>query len=435
VVEGATNEPGDAGANRRRRGRVPLLAAVGPGVLLAATGVGAGDLATAGIAGSRLGVAVAWAVVVGAMLKFVLTEGLTRWQLATGTTLLEGASARFGRWFRAAFLCYLLPWSFFTGGALINASGTALNAILPLDAGDPAVGRTVYGVAQSLIGVGLVLAGGFRLFERVMMATVGLMFAGVLVTAVMSGPDPGALAAGLATPRIPEGGLTWTVALLGGVGGTVTVLCYGYWIREHGREDAGTLRACRVDLFVGYTVTALFGVAMLVIASGMGEVSGKGSGLLVSLAGRLGETLGPVGRWAFLLGAWAAIASSLLGVWQAVPYLFADFVRMGRGPAGRGPAGRRPSDPGLPLTRSRAYRVFLVAIAVVPMPMLFIPFASAQKYYAVFGATFIPMLAALLLVMNGRRAWVGAHRNRAWSVIGLASALVLFGWFAWQRLS
>jgi phospholipid/cholesterol/gamma-HCH transport system permease protein len=59
------------------------------------------------------------------------------------------------------------------------------------------------------------------------MATVGLMFAGVLVTAVMSGPDPGALAAGLATPRIPEGGLTWTVALLGGVGAAVVGLWGG----------------------------------------------------------------------------------------------------------------------------------------------------------------------------------------------------------------
>lgn len=34
-----------------------------PGLLIAATGVGAGDLATAGFAGSQLGVLILWAVV------------------------------------------------------------------------------------------------------------------------------------------------------------------------------------------------------------------------------------------------------------------------------------------------------------------------------------------------------------------------------------
>ena len=51
-----------------------LLQRVGPGLLIAATGVGAGDLATAGFAGARLGVIVLWAIVFGAAMKFVLNE-------------------------------------------------------------------------------------------------------------------------------------------------------------------------------------------------------------------------------------------------------------------------------------------------------------------------------------------------------------------------
>ena len=42
--------------------RPGLLSIILPGFLLAATGVGAGDLATASFAGSHLGVAVLWAV-------------------------------------------------------------------------------------------------------------------------------------------------------------------------------------------------------------------------------------------------------------------------------------------------------------------------------------------------------------------------------------
>ncbi|MBC8146017.1 MAG: iron transporter, partial [bacterium] len=41
----------------------------GPGILIAATGVGAGDLITASLAGSDVGLVVVWAVVLGALLK------------------------------------------------------------------------------------------------------------------------------------------------------------------------------------------------------------------------------------------------------------------------------------------------------------------------------------------------------------------------------
>src|SRR5690606_30533990 len=97
--------------------RASLLAIIGPGLLLAATGVGSGDLATASIVGGMLGVGVLWAVLVGAFLKFVVTEGLARWQLASGETLLEGMVRRLGPIVVWLFLPYLLLWSFFVGSA------------------------------------------------------------------------------------------------------------------------------------------------------------------------------------------------------------------------------------------------------------------------------------------------------------------------------
>lgn len=56
-----------------------LLLIIGPGILVAATGVGAGDLATGAFTGNKLGLAVLWAVVAGAGMKFVLNEGLAGW--------------------------------------------------------------------------------------------------------------------------------------------------------------------------------------------------------------------------------------------------------------------------------------------------------------------------------------------------------------------
>ena len=74
--------------SRTEGARPRLLSLIGPGILIAATRVGAGDLATASFAGSQLGTAILWAAVIGAFLKFVLNEGLARWQLATGSTVL-----------------------------------------------------------------------------------------------------------------------------------------------------------------------------------------------------------------------------------------------------------------------------------------------------------------------------------------------------------
>jgi len=115
-----------------RRKQTSLFALLGPGLLLAATGVGGGDLATASFVGDMLGTAVLWAAVVAAFLKFVVTEGLARWQLATGETLLEGVMHRIGPVVIWLFLPYLLLWSFFVGSAQMSANGATLHALLPV---------------------------------------------------------------------------------------------------------------------------------------------------------------------------------------------------------------------------------------------------------------------------------------------------------------
>jgi len=418
-------------ASTNDRPAVRLLALIGPGLLVAATGVGAGDLATAAFTASRLGVAVLWAVLLGAFLKFLVNEGLARWQLATGETLLEGAVRRLGRPVRWVFGAYFVLWSFFVGSALMSACGVALHAILPVL--PETTGKSVFGIASSLVGLALVLAGGFSLFERVMRACIAVMFATVVLTAALVCEDWGAVARGALVPVIPDasaGGVGWTVALMGGVGGTLTVLCYGYWIREKGRAGLGDLATCRIDLATAYVVTALFGMAMVVIGSTI-EVEGRGAGLVVKLADRLAEPLGSAGRWAFLLGAFGAIFSSLLGVWQAVPYIFADYWRL----VSRDPHSGDDGPGGAIDTRSAPYRACLLAIATVPMLGLFFSFREIQKAYSIFGALFMPLLAVTLLLLNGRADWVGHRfRNRPTTTALLAATVVLFLWFGYLEV-
>ena len=66
------------------------LSDIGPGLLLAATGIGVGDMVSSTIAGAEYGLTLVWALAAGVVLKFAITEGAARWQLGTGTTLIEG---------------------------------------------------------------------------------------------------------------------------------------------------------------------------------------------------------------------------------------------------------------------------------------------------------------------------------------------------------
>jgi Mn2+/Fe2+ NRAMP family transporter len=400
--------------------KLNLLSIVGPGMLVAATGVGAGDLAAATFSGAKLGVAILWAVLLGAFFKFVLNEGLTRWQLATGNTLLEGIVIYLGRPVRYGFLVYLLAWSFMVAASLMSACGVAAQAILPISE-DPVTGKIIYGILLSLIGVVLVRVGGYSLFEKVMSLCIGLMFVTVLTTAILLRPSWGQLMSGVLLPSIPQidgEGLAWTIALMGGVGGTVTVLCYGYWIREEERFSADDLRVCRIDLGIAYVMTALFGLAMVTIGSTV-QIEGSGATLVIQLADRLVEQLGLIGKWAFLLGAFGAVFSSLLGVWQSVPYLFADLWGM----LGEGqPSSRRSID-----TRSKPYRWYLYAMATLPMIGLWVGFANMQKFNAIWGALFMPMLAMTLLILNGRARWVGeGYKNRPFTSAVLVMILLFF---------
>ena len=399
------------------------LAAIGPGLLLAATGVGGGDMATGTFVGSLLGTAILWAVVVGAFLKFVVTEGVARWQLATGNTFLEGLVRTLGPGVIWVFLPYLLLWTLFVGSAQMSACGVALHALLPYF-DDPDRGKIIFGIVCSLVGIGLVLKGGYRLFEAIMRVCISIMFVTVVITAAFLWPGTGAVLQGLLVPTIPDFGglgLTWTVALIGGVGGTLTVMCYGYWMREDGRTGPEDLWICRLDLGAGYLMTAVFGVAMVIVGSTV-EIEGQGTTMLVTLAERLEEPLGVWGKWLFLIGAFGTVFSSLLGVWQSVPYLFADCWRLTRARIEPGVAPAVNTS-GLP------YRAYLLTIGTIPMIGLFWGFQTVQKLYTVTGAMFFPFLALALLLWNGRADRIGAEfRNRPATTAALASVLLFFSW-------
>jgi Mn2+/Fe2+ NRAMP family transporter len=64
--------------------------AIGPGLIIAAAGVGVGDLVSSLVAGTRFETVLIWAIVIGAIIKFTLVEGMGRRYMATGQSYNGG---------------------------------------------------------------------------------------------------------------------------------------------------------------------------------------------------------------------------------------------------------------------------------------------------------------------------------------------------------
>jgi Mn2+/Fe2+ NRAMP family transporter len=385
-----------------------------PGLLMAMTGVGVGDLATAGFTGAQLGTSVLWAILLGGIFKVILTEGIARWQLATQTSIIQGGIQYLRIPFIIFMLVYFVPWCWFVGGALINAAGVAGKEVMFLLGLD--VSKAQAGIFHSFLALILLLIGRQAIFNRLMSVLAVVLFVTVMLCVVMVPVSPQAVLSGLFIPSIPSqpGALSWTIALMGGVGGTLTVVCYGYWLANSERSGLAGLKTSRLDIAISYSFTCLFGIAMVIIGS-VAVQEGKGLNLLLSISEYFSQSIHPGMGGLFLVGAWAAIFSSLLGVWQAVPLIFADAFHSLKG---------QPKLLSV-LPSTTAYKAWLVALALVPILSLVMSFKEIQKLYSVVGALFMPILALTLLWLNNKYV-SGTFKNTVWLNGALVTVLGFF---------
>ncbi len=359
---------------------------VGPGLVVAGTGVGAGDLVATLTAGSKFGYALLWAVILGTLFKIALVEGAGRFTLATGRTIFQGWQT-LGRWTGWYFGPYIVIWGIVYGATAMSSSALPLVALFP-DGPD----LKVWAIAMGLIGFALVWLGRYGLVEKLMAVFVGIMFTTVVGAALRATPNLPDMLGGL-VPRIPDGGLVNTLAVAGGVGGTITLAAYGYWLREKGWTTPGWMRVMRIDNSMAYVMTGIFVVAMLIVGAELLYSSsiavGTGDTALIGLSDVLDDRYGEVFGKLFLFGFWASSFSSLLGVWHGVSLMFADYLGTSR--------GLEKDDPRMH-SGGAYYRGYVLWLTFPSMALLFLdePVAIILAY-GVLGSIFMPFLALTLL--------------------------------------
>lgn len=396
------------------------LGQIGPGFVAAATGVGVGDLAASLVAGAEYGMVLLWAVVVGAVVKLAMAEGVGRYHLGAETTLLRGWRT-LGSWTQWYFGIYVVVWGFVYGAAVMSTTALALRALIP------GVPFEVWAVGSGLLGFVLVWFGRYRVLEKIMTALVGVMFVTVVGTAVLVAPDIPAMFNGL-VPRVPEGSFVYILGLIGGVGGTITMAAYGYWIREKGWRTREWLSVMHIDVWVAYVLTGIFVIAMVIVAADVLFQAGltvEGEEGLLTLGDQLEQRFGTWAEIMFLVGFWATSFTSLLGVWNGVSLFFTDWVHTLR---------NEPERQGS-YERSPWFRAYLAWLTFPPMLLLFLgqPIAIVITY-TVLGAVFMPFLAGTLLALLNSKRFPREFRSGWLSNAVLVLALVLFVWLCVQEI-
>ncbi|MFK4071248.1 Nramp family divalent metal transporter [Streptomyces sp. NPDC029674] len=379
---------------------------IGPGIVVAATGVGAGDLVATLIAGSNFGYTLLWAAVLGCVVKISLAEAAGRWHLSTGRTLFDGW-ASLGRWTTWFFVVYVVIWGYVYGAAAMSSSGLPLQALFP-----DVMELKWWAILTGLVGLVFVWFNKYAVFEKVMTVLVGIMFVVTVYLAIRVTPHLGDAFAGL-LPVLPDekDSILNTLGLIGGVGGTITLAAYGYWVNAKGWTNTGWMKVMRLDNRVAYITTGIFVVSMLFVGAELlhsaNVAIASGDKGLVQLSDILEKEYGTATAKLFLIGFFATSFTSLIGVWHGVSLMFADFVERYRkqrvGAETQARTGEEVASGSH--EKSVPFRAYLLWLTFPPMILLF----QGQPFrliiiYGVLGAAFMPFLALTLVwLLNSSR--------------------------------
>lgn len=399
-----------------RRGRLALL---GPGLVLAAASVGAGDMVTSLAGAAGYGMALLWAILIGVFLKFTLTEAVGRLYLATGQTVIASLRS-VGRWLPAAFFVFVLVIGLLYGAALSSVASLALSTLFP------ALPLRPLAIAIALVSAAIVYVGRYALFERVMSVFMLAKFLGMVALAVATLATiddlPGLVSS--MRPRLPAGDVVTVLALIGGVGGTAGIASYSYWVREKGWQHRSWLPVMRADSAVSYAITFLFVLCTTIVGTGLLYGTGNtisGNDGLAALADPLGADLGSAARVLFLATFFFVTLSALVGGFNGLSYLLADSLRTMRG------IPETDAEPHM-AQNSWPFRAFVVYCAASSIAVTFMgkPVALVLTY-AAFGSLILPLLSGALLVLLNRRGIEPLYRNKVMSNVLLSGAFLLFG--------
>lgn len=371
------------------------LRAIGPGALTAAAFIGPGTVTTATIAGATFGYALVWALVFATIAAIILQETAVRLGVVAQRGLGEAVMEQFTgkpalKWPVAA----LIIGALFIGNAAYEG-GNIAGAVLGIDAALPdlASRQVLSGGIAVLAGI-ILIFGGYRMIEKVLIAAVLLMTLSFATALIIIGPDWSALIRGAAIPNIPIGALPIILGLIG-----TTIVPYNLFLHAAAARkrwpDTSGLDEARFDARLSIGVGGI--VSILVLSTAAASLFG--SGIIVQNAADMARQLEPAfGTGAtFLLaaGLFAAGLSSAITAPLATGFAAAELFGF-------------KADPTDWKFRAIAGTVLLIGtlVAITGIkPIEIIIFAQIAN------GALLPIIAVFLLYAANNKKLLGQHAN------------------------
>jgi Mn2+/Fe2+ NRAMP family transporter len=407
------------------------LRSLGPGIVVALTWLGAGDIVDAAVSGANYGYALMWALALALVIRWVFVSTVAKYQLCNerGESVLEGL-----RRLHAGFPLFILVASLVYSHAVnVYMYQGLVESCQALAGGGPA---WAWAVGWSLVFLLVVWRPVFRRVEWVFLAFLGLLGVSLIGAAARVGPDVRGILAGTVGFRLPPemGGfapLLIVTSLVGAVAGSLANLLYPYFIRDKGWNSPAYRRVQLYDLGFGVLMIIVLDLAVWVLGAQVLHPRGLTVKTTHDLAQLLTGVMGSVGGVLIYLGIFAAVASSIVGNALGYGYMATDAYLLWRPPPGERPEGDYRRHPG--------YRWVVLWVLFSPLPWVLAGKADFVRLTVAVNAiqvVLLPILAGGLWAITANPRFIGAaYRNRPWENALMAAlfALALAGAYTAAR--
>jgi len=347
------------------RNWLTILGMLGPAYIWAAEYIGSGEVILSTRLGALFGLSIVWLAVWSIILKAFIGYGGACYTVYTGEGMID-MIGRIppGKWGVWVVGVVELMAGMVSIGALLTACSVFAHALFPF------LSAIAWGWVLSVVIIYLVWSGSVDRLKVIMTVLVAIMVLGVIYTGYRIIPGFGSLLSGLFVFQVPPvphwaaekyqvtNSLREMVPILGWAGGGFASQCwYTYWVLGAGygmaklgaqgkpaREDLlkdmteeevrkvkGWLRMVRGDTFMA----SFIGVVVIIgfVAAGAGvlhpkEILPAGAAVALNCAEIFAYLFGKIGRYLFLLGAFAALFSTCMATFTGWPRLLSDCVRL-----------------------------------------------------------------------------------------------------------
>jgi manganese transport protein len=387
---------------------------IGPGMVLAASIVGSGELIATTTLGAQVGYTALWLILLSCLIKPVVQAELGRYTIASGRTGLEALDLVPGPRLRVGWLVWC--WAVMVLITMLQIGGMYGGVSQVMNILVPAVPVNVWVFAFLALTLALLLGGGYTRIERLAFVKVGLFTLVTLLAAVVLVRTPeyfswSGVVGGLRL-QLPAAGLATAAAVFGITGvGASELFMYPYWCVEKGyarfvgpadgtvewqRRARGWIRVMHVDIVASMVIYTVATVAFYLLGAGvlhgMGLVPAARD-MIPVLSNIYTQTLGPWALWLFYAGAIATLYGTIFASTAAQTRMFADMCRL-LGYFERDDARRRQA----------FRRAFVVLLTLLPVT-LYLTLESPVSMVVAGGiaqAVMLPALALGALVLRHR---------------------------------